>query len=568
MPVTRFNPITQSDFAALALLANTRANLAGRPYNFNAPPTWWPPNAVWDIWTELARLRQNLYAQFQWFNSSSGGGGVYNYFENFPGKPSMLLSGPYTANFGGSGAGVLRTVAVDGEVDGAYSIYAKIPVMSEQKYIFSRTPGTVTTVADFGGFNKLFPLILYSRNADPDPVAAQLLKIQCDLDGFPFDFDFRFYFTAVISAAALPVSTLELFGADAAEFTLTIISITPSGGGQHVISAEITRAETGLAEDFSFEVGVRDTTASTTQNIRSINYGGLATATLTNIASVTIPWPVIDNQSAGQALLLPSMSALKVTHKDVDANDIYISGTDKMCGNQAAITITPDNPNEGVWLGKTMPVSGLYFFQALANGSGFNPFARFPTVGDLPSRPTVYPFIPDQPAIAWSPNACDFITPSYPVARVGEPAIVPRGADISGALITGVFVSRKVTANSDGLGELPTGALPALEIELGNLRSGAFQRFQTIHLPANTVSKWFDTQIVASTLVNDQTFPLYYRCAESLRIEASVQGCFAAGKLSGELVAANNASGTGMIPTQPYLAPHFNDTESLLLLLP
>lgn len=562
MSVERFQPITQSDFQALADLANSRTTLAGKPYNFNAMPLWWPPNSVWDIWTELARLRVHIYERLQWFNYTS----AYNYYHEFPGKPSMLISGPFTTNAGSQGSGILQTVAVNGIVDGEYFIYAKIPVMAEQKYIFSRTPGEVTTLLDFGGPNKIYPVILYSRDADPDPVAAQLIELKFELDDFPFDFNFVFPFTALISAAAPAVSTLELFGDDAADFTLTILSISPSGGGQHVISAEITR-NTSIAEDFSFSLGVRDTTAGTTQNIRHIDYSLNATATLTNLSTIAIPFPVLDNQSDGQSILLPSMAAIKVLPKNADENDIYISGTNKLCGNQAAITITPTNGSEGCWLGKTMPVSGLYFYQALANGNGFNRMARMPTVGGTATRPTNYPGTPNQPEINWSGHACEFITPSFPVARVGGTIPPLNTGDISGSLITGIFISRLPIENENGILVDPVD-LPALEIEFGNLRSGTFQELLNVFLPSGEVRKWFPVEILCSTLVNDQTFPLYYQCSEELRIEASFQACFpnAAGLAQG-IISEFNQSSVGMIPQQPYLAAHFNDTLALLNLV-
>lgn len=259
------------------------------------------------------------------------------------------------------------------------------------------------------------------------------------------------------------------------------------------------------------------------------------------------------------------------------------NGNFKFVGNQAEITCSPspdfDFGAHGVWLAKTYPVVQKSFFAGLRSQGtsqnpipGFNPNAERPTVGLLPN--SSYPGVPGQPNIYKSPNACEYIIPSWPTDQLpnGQGSFTT-ALDVTGAQITDILVKRKPVQKEDGTFGFPD-SKPALSVDIGCYGSPGFQfaLLDTVTIPAGQDSVLFTKDYIACPLFRDTTHRgrLIVRCPEPVDVEAKSCAAFITAGMNGTLTAVpNSATGVQVGPTigQPLLAAHYNDTEALLNLL-
>lgn len=559
--VFRHDRITQEDMDDLADLANS-CPIAGKPYAFV------PGNYL----SELTRLRLNTFFDpvFRWLTASDTG----DVFD-VPPKPSLLLSGPWSiVATSRPEIGVLKTTQIDiDEAGTGLRCWGQAPTVAENKYVFSGEAGTLTTFVDVRGFGPIdnyyrsFPFDdLYLRDVTP----AKTFQFVFKGGNNPFTMDFFFDFVAL---SDIGTSTLELFGADSANCTLTITSIL--GTGPSAISGRVTCTAT-FTSDFSFEVGIRDSTEATTKKISRIRYGNRNNlrCTLTNTVTEFDAFPAINDASFGSVQIPPSMAAISVYSIDADADQVLIEDGYKYCGNQAFVTSAPSNPGgdfqlRGVWIGKTFPVGLINFFQARSGGYGLNDQARADTIGQRHSYTPFnsYPSIPNQPDIYASPHSCEFMIPSYPIARDTDGGFritnFPR-IDFSGCAIRDVFIRRMPELNDKGIYGDPEDK-PELDIEIGSMVSGSFVAFETFTIPEGEMEIWNEVFYIGNALYEDNPdrFKLVYRCSVPVRVEASVNGPLPA--TFGQLFQESGAMIDACSPQYPIIASHYNDTRLALL---
>lgn len=584
MPVTRDTGMQQADMDALAALANSKTSLQDRPYDFTTGP-WL---------SEFWRLRINLFSQFfQWPYHIEDE--AVPYF-SFPYKPSALISGPWSITPNdNNGDGILRTATIDIPVnevgnDTGKHIMGQPPTVKDNQFVFCRGFGQVATEVFLSGLDMLpsgpeykefYPLFpgtdLYTRNI----TAAQLFKFKVSIPSSPFTLEFSFNWTAKSDDA---ISTYQLFGANASDCTLTINNL---GFGNFTGSVTCTKEFTG---DFTFEVGIRDSTEGSTKKVQFIHksfvtFGGVPVAIgqvaiIRNTVTESPVFPVLDNQTAGYVLTPPSMGDIEVIHPDTDDTKIFDQNSFRCVGNVARITHTPSGggsgfSRQGIWIARTSPIQRAWFYQADSRFDGpshnrsLNPFAKLPTVGT--NGGSLYPGIPDQPEIWPSPNACEFTLPSYEVAKYGDGNynFSLAGIDLSGAIIRDVFIRRLPVQNDQGVWVEPT-SRPALTVRLGTVISGIFLPYETFTIPEGQMEIWPDFFCVVNSLFSDQgnQFKLVYECSQRLNVQCAITSSMQArGGFVGGNASQADPSCVGVITDFPMLPDHYNDVETLLNLI-
>ncbi len=242
-------PITQAEFTALAALANSKVNLVGRPYSFDAPSNPFDSSPA-TIWTELARLRSNLGIQFQLFNQRPGFGEGWGYAGQWPFHPSSLISETFTyLNFGGSNFNQLQTFDLDVagganpdeiQIPAVDRCFGQVPTWKNPRYVSTRTTGAINTrmvLSEFMGAPALFSPLYADPSAVGNSTPTQLLFASRSVHtGTPGTFyNVAFAISGVVEANAITggASDGKFFyssGTPAANYNIYSLIITsPSG---------------------------------------------------------------------------------------------------------------------------------------------------------------------------------------------------------------------------------------------------------------------------------------------------------------------------------------------------
>jgi hypothetical protein len=278
-------------------------------------------------------------------------------------------------------------------------------------------------------------------------------------------------------------------------------------------------------------------------------------------------------------------------------------------GNQAVARITVSDNTHGIFIGKTLPISQADFYQtsekleptrnvkAPLNNAGFDPVkpAIFDTIprfsvqrstdqitklradafyldpgetnyrGEYASS-TVY-HANDTIHYSVASSAGYWVLSKGPSSNLPPPGgfwfrtTVGRTYDARvyyGSILRDVYVRRLPSVQGDFELPKPADECPALDVELGCIRNGAFTAFQKVTIPQGqhglrifpfwpVFDIWNGT--AANTLCENK---LIYRCTEQIDVQAS-------------LMMPQPTFGTQCIP--PKLADFYNDTEALLGLL-
>ncbi len=601
MPVNRADKLSQTAFNALATLANTKTSLPGRPYSFAG--THWK--------TELERLRSKALEQvgINAYNGTSRAGWIYQggVFTPLPFPASAYVSGEWPiAPTSAAGTTPLsielatawrKTDVVGGDLVSYFTFSQSARKVS---YIFPSASSPSTSllyrfeIAGIPAKNSMVtPNSIKFKIIINSPVNGRLhgrLFFPNALPNYtvsgPNAGDFSF---SLASSFGGVIASCDFMTKGTVEFTVNSVGMFSSAATFFIIQPPSHETfQFDLSYSSAYQVGG----IHPTQNVYRID---TEPAEYLNGISITFP------------------------DEAIPADDGF-GNTYYWIGHQALSRIVVSDNTHGIFVGKTLPISSIDFYQS-APSSPTDPaleptrnikaplktFETTPGVISYPVRPAVFDTFPrfavqrstdtitdlHQNAIYLDPGTTNYqdewvpkdyepndsvhystgaaagyyytVTPraagDVPGTAVGwiRSTTIERKYDqrvYYGSILRDVYIRRQPTLQGDFYLPKPPDECAPLAVEIGCIRNGAFVAFQTITIP--------DGKHAIHVFPFWPVFDIWTsegRCAKKL-----IYRCAEIVDVQASLMMPQPGFGDSTI-TGPKLADFFNDTEALLNLL-